>query len=47
MHLPGGGLGTSIAVGMIPEFAQFMQFKVIVEGMLAFTMDWRFCLSEV
>jgi hypothetical protein len=24
-----------------------LQFKVIVEGMLAFTMDWRFCLSEV
>ncbi len=37
MHLPGGGLGTSIAVGMIPEFAQFMQFKVIVVVWLAFS----------
>ncbi|KAI1794884.1 hypothetical protein LXA43DRAFT_91320 [Ganoderma leucocontextum] len=32
-----GGLGTSIAVGMIPEFAQFMQFKVIVIIWLAFS----------
>ena len=37
MHAAGGGLGTSIAVGMIPEFAQFMRFKVIVIIWLAFS----------
>ena len=33
----GGGLGTSIAVGMIPEFAQFQKFEVIVIVWLAFS----------
>ncbi|PIL22821.1 hypothetical protein GSI_15516 [Ganoderma sinense ZZ0214-1] len=32
-----GGVGTSIAVGMIPEFAQFTKFKVIVIIWLAFS----------
>ncbi len=33
----GGGLGTSIAVGMIPEFVQFQRFEVIVIVWLAFS----------
>lgn len=33
----GGGLGTSIAVGMIPEFTNFQKFKVIVIVWLAFS----------
>ncbi|TFK80202.1 hypothetical protein K466DRAFT_605531 [Polyporus arcularius HHB13444] len=32
-----GGLGTSIAVGMIPEFVQFQRFEVIVIVWLAFS----------
>ncbi|RPD77502.1 hypothetical protein L226DRAFT_521153 [Lentinus tigrinus ALCF2SS1-7] len=32
-----GGLGTSIAVGMIPEFVQFRKFQVIVIIWLAFS----------
>ncbi|KAI0769910.1 hypothetical protein C8Q74DRAFT_1369157 [Fomes fomentarius] len=32
-----GGLGTSIAVGMIPEFTNFQKFKVIVIIWLAFS----------
>ncbi|KAH9933207.1 uncharacterized protein BXZ73DRAFT_101169 [Epithele typhae] len=32
-----GGLGTSIAVGMIPEFVQFQKFEVIVIIWLAFS----------
>ncbi|KZT09390.1 uncharacterized protein LAESUDRAFT_748519 [Laetiporus sulphureus 93-53] len=32
-----GGLGTSIAVGMIPEFTHFQQFEVIVIIWLAFS----------
>ncbi|KAI0712519.1 hypothetical protein C8Q76DRAFT_488332 [Earliella scabrosa] len=32
-----GGLGTSIAVGMIPEFTQFQRFQVIVIVWLAFS----------
>ena len=35
--LSGGGLGTSIAVGMIPEFIHFQKFEVIVIIWLAFS----------
>ena len=35
--LTGGGLGTSIAVGMIPEFVHFQKFEVIVIIWLAFS----------
>ena len=37
IFFPGGGLGTSIAVGMIPEFTQFQRFQVIVIVWLAFS----------
>ena len=33
----GGGIGTSIAVGMIPEFVHFQKFQVIVIIWLAFS----------
>lgn len=33
----GGGLGTSIAVGMIPEFVHFQKFEIIVIVWLAFS----------
>ena len=36
-YTSGGGLGTSIAVGMIPEFVHFQKFEVIVIIWLAFS----------
>lgn len=33
----GGGLGTSIAVGMIPKFVEFQKFEIIVIIWLAFS----------
>ncbi|KAH9841813.1 uncharacterized protein C8Q71DRAFT_349276 [Rhodofomes roseus] len=44
-----GGIGTAIAVGMIPEFTHFQQFEVIVIVWLAFSAvaDTMICISLV